>query len=77
MFLMYLRNDIVYASAKELAKSVSGNYYYSTESAKLELKFTNYTLKVTARNQFIILTERVSKSKHVYQIPLSTMLVKG
>lgn len=72
-----VRNGMVFTSAKELAKVVSGNYYYNPESAKLELKFPNYTLKVTARNQFIILTHRKTGNKHVYQIPISTRLVKG
>ena len=72
-----VKNGLVFSSAKELAKILSGNYYYSPESAKLELKFPNYTLKVTARNQFLILTHRETGNKHVYQIPISTRLVKG
>lgn len=71
------RNGAVYTSAKELAKVLAGNHYYSPESAKLELKFPNYTLKFTARNQFVILTSKTNKQKYVYQLPVSTMLVKG
>jgi len=71
------KNGAVYTSAKELALVLSGNYYYSPESAKLELKFPNYTLKFTARNQFVILTSKSTKEKYVYQLPVSTMLFKG
>ncbi len=70
------RRGVSYASAKEIALALGGNYYYSEETAKLELKFTNYNLKVTGRNQFVVLTKRLDRSQRVFQIPISTLLVK-
>jgi len=70
------RHGISYASAKEIALALGGNFYYSKETAKLELKFSNYNLKVTGRNQFVVITNRSDNSTQVYQIPISTLLVK-
>ncbi|MDZ7764075.1 MAG: hypothetical protein U5K00_06560 [Melioribacteraceae bacterium] len=39
------RKGISYASAKELALALGGNYYYSDETSKLELKFSDYNFK--------------------------------
>ncbi len=71
-----IHNGTVFSSAKEIASILSGNFYFSPESSKLELKFRNYTLKVTGRNQFIILTHRETGNNHIYQIPISTRMVK-
>lgn len=70
------RRGMSYASAKEIALALGGNFYYSEETAKLELKFINYTLKFTGRNQFVILTNRNDNSQNVFQLPVSTLLVK-
>ncbi len=71
------RNGLVFASAKEIATALSGNYYYAEETSKLELKFANYNMKVTGRNQFVVLTNRNDNSQEVFQMPISTLLVKG
>lgn len=70
------RRGISYASAKEIALALGGNFYYNEETAKLELKFSGYNLKVTGRNQFVVITDRNNNSHQVYQIPISTLLVK-
>lgn len=70
------RRGISYASAKEIALALGGNFYYSKETAKLELKFSNNNLKVTGRNQFVVLTNRNDNSQQVFQLPISTLLVK-
>ena len=76
-YISYLtRKGISYASAKELALALGGNYYYSDETSKLELKFSDYNLKVTGRNQFLVLTSRLDKTQQVFQLPISTLLVK-
>jgi N-acetylmuramoyl-L-alanine amidase len=71
------RRGISYASAKEIALALGGNFYYSEETAKLELKFSSYNLKVTGRNQFVVITNRNDNSHQVYQVPISTLLVKN
>ncbi|MBU2494136.1 MAG: N-acetylmuramoyl-L-alanine amidase [Bacteroidetes bacterium] len=71
------RRGTEYVSAKELAQVLSGNYYYNEDAAKLELKFDNYKIKFTGRNQFVIVINRTDNSYQIYQIPVSTLLVKG
>ncbi len=71
------RKGTDFVSAKELATILSGNYYYSKETAKLELKFDNYKIKVTGRTQYLVLIDRADNSQHVYQLPISTLLVRG
>ncbi len=70
------RGGISYASAKEIALALGGNYYYNDEAAKIELKFSSYNLKITARNQFFVLINKTDNSQQVFQIPISTLLGK-
>ena len=72
----FLRKGNVYVSAKELGELLSGNYFYNSETVKIVLKFTNYNLKITAKNQFIILKSRNDNAQYVYQIPISSLLIK-
>ncbi|WKZ69232.1 MAG: N-acetylmuramoyl-L-alanine amidase [Melioribacteraceae bacterium] len=70
------RKGISYASAKEIVLALGGNFYYSDETAKLELKFSEYNLKLTGRNQFVVLTNRSNNNQNVFQLPISTLLVQ-
>ncbi len=72
-----VRRGTVYASSKDLARAVSGNYFYNSSADKVEIKFRNYKLKLTARNQYIVLTDKSSGTQSVYQLPISTMLIKN
>lgn len=72
-----LRRGLVYASSRDLAEAISGNYYYNNKADKVEIKFSNYKLKLTARNQYIVLTDKSTGDQDVYQLPLSTMLIKN
>ena len=71
------RRGTEFVSAKELAQVLSGNYYYNEDAAKLELKFDNYKVKFTGRNQFVIVLSRADNSYQIFQIPISTLLVRG
>jgi N-acetylmuramoyl-L-alanine amidase len=71
------KKGITYLSAKDLSKTLSGNYYYNPTAAKVEMKFENYNLKVTAKNQFIILSSKYNYEKEVFQIPISTLSIKN
>lgn len=66
----------VYVSAKELANLFTVNQFYNSETQKLELKFSDYTLKFTAKNQFVIITKRSDATQTIFQIPVSTLLLK-
>lgn len=69
------RKGLNYVSTKELAKAISGNYFYNDQADKIEMKFADKSLIFTARNQFVILKDRVSNEKEVFQIPVSTLLL--
>lgn len=70
------KNGNVFASAKELAALLSANQYYNSETLKLELKFSDYTLKLTAKNQFVVLTRKSDSTQTIFQIPVSTLFLK-
>ena len=71
------KKGITYLSTKGLSKVLSGNYYYNPTAAKIEMKFENYKLKVTAKNQFFVLSSKFNYEKEVYQIPISTLSIKN
>nr|MDA3861473.1 N-acetylmuramoyl-L-alanine amidase [Melioribacteraceae bacterium] len=76
-FLPYIvKNGVTYVSAKELSKILSGNFYYNPTAQKVEMKFENYNLKVTAKNQFFVIASKYNYEKDVYQIPISTQFIK-
>lgn len=69
------RNSFVFVSGKELASLLSANIFYNNEAAKLEMKFPEYTIKITAKNQFLIITNRTDNTTTIYQLPISTLLI--
>lgn len=69
------RKGLNYTSSKELSKAISGNFFYNDDADKIEMKFAEKSLIFTARNQFVILKDRSTNEKEVYQIPVSTLLV--
>jgi len=70
------RNGLVFVSSKELAALLLANTFYNEEAAKLEIKFPSYNIKLTAKNQFIIITNRNDNTTSIYQIPVSTFLIE-
>ena len=71
------RNGMSYVSAIDLCKVLGAGSYYNADANKVEMKFDNYKLKVTGRNQFFILTSKSDNSQQVYQIPISTLLMRN
>jgi N-acetylmuramoyl-L-alanine amidase len=66
----------IFVSARELGGVLTNNYFYNNNSAKLEIKFQNYNLKLTARSQYAVLTSRKTKEQQIFQTPVSTILIK-
>lgn len=76
-YISYLtKKGVTYLSAKDLSKILSGNFYYNPTAEKIEMKFESYKLKVTAKNQFFVLSSKYNYEKEVYQIPISTLSIK-
>lgn len=72
---VYTRESTVYVSLKHLAEALSINYFQNDQTAKIELKFDNYLLKVTGKNPFLILTHRIDGTQRIYQLPTSTYVL--
>jgi len=77
-YISYIsKKGVTYLSATDLSKFLSGNFYYNPTAAKIEMKFDNYKLKITAKNQFFVLSSKYNYEKEVYQIPISTLKIKN
>jgi hypothetical protein len=71
-----VKGNVDYVSVKELSALLFADQYYNSEAAKIEIKFKEYSLKFTARNQFVILNHKSDGAQFIFQIPLSTLLIK-
>ncbi len=71
-----VRNGIDYVSLKEIALVLSANQFYNTEAAKVEIKFKDYSLKFTAKNQFVVLNRKSDGVQKIFQIPLPTIFIR-
>src|SRR5690606_9739601 len=74
---VYERQGTLYFSVKHFAEALSINYFYTSETEKIELKFPDYNLKITAKNPFIIQTPKSGAEPVIYQLPTSSYLING
>jgi N-acetylmuramoyl-L-alanine amidase len=70
----YDREKTVYFSIRDFAKAVSVNYFFNPQNGKIELKFDNYLLKVTAKNPYFVIIDRTTGDQTVYQLPTSSYI---
>ncbi|MFC2094265.1 N-acetylmuramoyl-L-alanine amidase [Bacteroidota bacterium] len=73
----YKREKTVYFSIRDFADAASINYFYNRKNGKIELKFDNYLLKISAKNPYFVITERSTGSKIIYQLPTSSYIFNG
>lgn len=73
----YSREGTLYFSIKHFADALSINYYFNEQTNKIELKFDEYLLKSSARNPYIIVTNKSTLKQNVFQLPTSTYLIKS
>jgi N-acetylmuramoyl-L-alanine amidase len=71
----YVREGTIYFSLKDFADALSVNYYYNESTQKIEIRFDNYLLKVSSRNAFLILKEKISGKESIIQLPTSTYFI--
>jgi N-acetylmuramoyl-L-alanine amidase len=67
----FIQRGNIFVSSKELGEVLTGNFYYNEEAGKLEIKYTNYNLKITANNRFVVLTSRSTNQQQIFQAPVS------
>lgn len=72
---VYERQGIIYFSLIHFAEAISANYYYNEETHKIELKFEDFNLKITAKNPFVVITSRGNNESESYQLPTSTYFI--
>lgn len=70
------RNGIDYVSVKEIALLLSANQFYNRDAAKIEIKFKEYNLKFTAKNQFVVLNRKSDAVQKIFQFPVSTLFIR-
>ncbi|PKL82871.1 MAG: hypothetical protein CVV24_07890 [Ignavibacteriae bacterium HGW-Ignavibacteriae-3] len=75
--LSYLeRNGIDFVSSNEFSDLLSANRFNNLETGKIEIKFREYTLKYTARNQFVILNRKSDGIQKIFQMPVPALILK-
>jgi N-acetylmuramoyl-L-alanine amidase len=67
-------NGLTYISALNLAEQFNINFFYNGQRRKMELKFANHNLTVTAKNPFYVLNNKSTGAKSTYQLPVATLL---
>lgn len=73
----YVKGKIVYLSAKDLAEKFSIAHFYNPSNQKIELKFSKATLKVTAKNPFVVFAKNNEKEPEVHQMGISTFALRN
>lgn len=73
----YVREGTVYFSVTGFADAASINYFLNSQTDKIELKFSNYYLKITASNPFIVLTNTNNNEQRTFQLPTSSYVVNN
>jgi N-acetylmuramoyl-L-alanine amidase len=70
----YNREKTIYISIQDFADAASINYFYNQKNGKIELKFDDYLLKITAKNPYFVITERTTGRQTIYQLPTSSYI---
>jgi N-acetylmuramoyl-L-alanine amidase len=70
----YNREKTIYFSVKDFAEATAINYFYNKKNGKIELKFEDYLLKITAKNPYFVITERTTGKQQIYQLPTSSYI---
>ena len=71
----YIREGTIYFSLKDFDDALGVNYYYNEDVQKIEIKFNKFYVKASAKNPFLVLTEKNSEQQIIIQLPTSTFLI--
>jgi N-acetylmuramoyl-L-alanine amidase len=67
------RHGIDYISLKSFAEELSLSRLYNPNAKKMEIKFSDYIIKFTARNQFVVLTSKTDNTQEIYQMQVPAL----
>ncbi|KUO59649.1 hypothetical protein APF79_05760 [bacterium BRH_c32] len=72
-----VREGVTFVSLKEMSTLLNAGIYVNEESKKMELKFADYRIKFTGRNQYVVVAGRAidSQDEALFQLPISTMII--
>ncbi|MCK9279990.1 MAG: N-acetylmuramoyl-L-alanine amidase [Melioribacteraceae bacterium] len=72
-----VREGVTFVSLKEISTLLNAGIYINQESKKIELKFADYRIKFTGRNQYVVVAGRAidSQDEALFQLPISTMII--
>jgi N-acetylmuramoyl-L-alanine amidase len=72
-----VREGVTFVSLKEMSTLLNAGIYVNEESKKMELKFSEYRIKFTGRNQYVVVAGRAidSQDEALFQLPISTMII--
>ncbi|MCX6151095.1 MAG: N-acetylmuramoyl-L-alanine amidase [Ignavibacteriales bacterium] len=68
------KKGIDFISVKNLSEALSAPSLFNPAVKKMEIRFPDYIIKFTARNQFVILTSEADNKQQSYQMPVAALL---
>jgi N-acetylmuramoyl-L-alanine amidase len=68
---VFFREGTLYFSVTNFADATLSNYFYNPDNQKIELKYSDYSLKITANNPYLVLFKRGTEEVKIIQIPTS------
>lgn len=74
---VYDREGTIYFSVTHFADALYLNYFLNPESKKIEIKFPDYYLKITAQNPYIVLTDKTTNQSKTIQLPTSSYFLNN
>lgn len=72
----FKRGSLIYLSTKDLAEKFSIPFYFNPSNQKIELKFSELSLKITSKNPFAVITKKSEKESEVIQLGTSTFVMR-
>lgn len=73
----YIREGTIYFSIRDFAEALSVSYFYNENTQKIEVKFDNYFVKISARNPYVVLKEKSGDKEFITQLPTSTYYINS
>ncbi len=69
---VYDREGTIYFSVTHFADALYLDYFLNPKSQKIEIKFPDYSLKITAKNPYFVLTDKKTGQSKIFQLPTSS-----
>jgi N-acetylmuramoyl-L-alanine amidase len=74
LFPSLSKHGIDYISLNSFSEELSVPHLYNPDVKKMEIRFSDYIIKFTARNQFVVLTSMTDNRQEIYQMQVPALL---